>query len=576
MCLSNDHWKCRKEALEKLERLDQDAGELVFSSMRASLSDGNMRVRRAGAHALAEFCLPEVWGKKPASFGVEAVSELTRHLADPDLHVRRAAREPLRELQTKAFVGDVVVAGQSAIPYLQARLRDEDWQVRDATLRALGSLGPGALTLGRDIARLLADDSAVCRDAAKSTLDKLLGSGLAAADLQVVVPPNAELFVGRLKHKDPKVRCAAAWALGHSAAAVIGLHTIQDTLVTESDPAIFRVAVEALGWLGLAALPAAPELGLGLKTFLARPRSQEGATGNSDTSEDPNKVAMTESMFKVYQELLLVIGRALAREERLNEALNRAQHYASKLGRSTNVQREEGVISLMEPSLSHAAAVTEMLRILLDPTCPGAQAGMLSVHTAIDALEKFREAGLLGDFDMAKSGRDIVQSLQSCLKDSSWMVRLSAAEALAMLCCGLKPAVNCLRRHKRGDRPSLRIAASRLLVRMEDEKAHVHVKSAIDSATKLLRGILTGQSKQGEIPEKQQQFAQKVARAALTRLKNAGLVDESGHTHHHHHHHHHDEPAADEPKPSQHIRSEEQWGAVASRTVSGVRLRDGR
>eukprot|EP00439_Symbiodinium_sp_Y106_P021892 s652_g2.t1 len=80
---------------------------------------------------------------------------------------------------------------------------------------------------------------------------------------------------------------------------------------------------------------------------------------------------------------------------------------------------------------------------------------------------------------------------------------------------------------RRGDRPSLRIAASRLLVRMEDEKAHVHVKSAIDSATKLLRGILTGQSKQGEIPEKQQQFAQKVARAALTRLKNAGLVDES-------------------------------------------------
>ncbi|OLP94589.1 hypothetical protein AK812_SmicGene23363 [Symbiodinium microadriaticum] len=40
---------------------------------------------------------------------------------------------------------------------------------------------------------------------------------------------------------------------------------------------------------------------------------------------------------------------------------------------------------------------------------------------------------------------------------------------------------------QRGDRPSLRIAASRLLVRMEDEKAHVHVKSAIDSATKLLR-----------------------------------------------------------------------------------------
>ena len=28
-----------------------------------------------------------------------------------------------------------------------------------------------------------------------------------------------------------------------------------------------------------------------------------------------------------------------------------------------------------------------------------------------------REAGLLGDFDMAKSGRDIVQSLQSCLKE---------------------------------------------------------------------------------------------------------------------------------------------------------------
>ncbi|CAE6922093.1 CDC48 [Symbiodinium natans] len=414
VCLSNDHWKCRKDALEKLERLDEESGELVFPSMRATLSDGNMRVRRAGAHALAEFCSPEVWGKKPAVFGVQAVSELTRHLADADLHVRKAARAPLRELQAKAIVGDVVVAGQSAIPYLQARLRDEDWQVRDATLRALASLGPGALSTGRDIARLLVDESAVCREAAKSALDKLLGVGLAAADLQVVVPPNAEHFVERLTHQDPKVRCAAAWALGHSAAAVIGLHTIQDTLVTECDAAVFRVAVEALGWLGLAALPAAPELGLGLKTFLSRPKSEDGT--EASLQEDPNKLAMTESIFKIYQELLFVIGRAVGRNEGLQQALQRAQHYASRLGRSTNVQREEGVTSLMEPCLPHVGAITEMIRILLDPTCPGAQAGVLGVSTAIEALEKFRDGGLLGDFDTVHCGRDIVQGLQTCLK----------------------------------------------------------------------------------------------------------------------------------------------------------------
>mmetsp|Transcript_13585 Transcript_13585/g.30018 ORF Transcript_13585/g.30018 Transcript_13585/m.30018 type:complete len:93 (-) Transcript_13585:1615-1893(-) len=64
VCLTDDHWRSRKDALEQFMRLDEDAGKLVFNRLRATLSDGNLRVRRAGAHTLAGMCLPEVWGKK--------------------------------------------------------------------------------------------------------------------------------------------------------------------------------------------------------------------------------------------------------------------------------------------------------------------------------------------------------------------------------------------------------------------------------------------------------------------------------------------------------------------------------
>eukprot|EP00913_Durusdinium_trenchii_P009312 g8751.t1 len=268
VCLTDDHWRRRKDALEQFMCLDEDAGKLVFNRLRATLSDGNLRVRRAGAQTLAGMCLPEVWGKKPASFAAQAVSELTFHLADADPLVRKVAQEPLDALQKKAIVGDVVVAGQAALPSLKARLHDEE------------------------------------------------PTGLAAADLQVVVPQNVELFVTRLKH------------------------------------------------------------------------------------EDPHPLLLAYDMWRLLShEVVAVIGRAITRDPRIKDAIQQTQHFASRLGRDTNLQREEGVSALMRPAPSHVAAITELLRVILDPESPGAQAGVQSYLAAVGCLDSLRDAGLLGGFD---------------------------------------------------------------------------------------------------------------------------------------------------------------------------------
>ncbi|CAK9003590.1 Cell division cycle protein 48 homolog (Valosin-containing protein homolog) (VCP) [Durusdinium trenchii] len=406
VCLTDDHWRRRKDALEQFMCLDEDAGKLVFNRLRATLSDGNLRVRRAGAQTLAGMCLPEVWGKKPASFAAQAVSELTFHLADADPLVRKVAQEPLDALQKKAIVGDVVVAGQAALPSLKARLHDEDWQVRDATVRALGRLSVGGLSCAKDIARMLTDDSAVCRDSAKKTLERMLGAGLAAADLQVVVPQNVELFVTRLKHEDPKVRCAACWVLGHAAPAVLNLHGMAEVLVKESNHTMLAVASECINVLKLGALPAAPEIALGLKGFM----SEEGHE-RLRAVRSPAGI----SLMQLHQEVVAVIGRAITRDPRIKDAIQQTQHFASRLGRDTNLQREEGVSALMRPAPSHVAAITELLRVILDPESPGAQAGVQSYLAAVGCLDSLRDAGLLGGFDQSKV--DIVHELLDALEE---------------------------------------------------------------------------------------------------------------------------------------------------------------
>lgn len=501
--------------------LDEDAGKLVFNRLRATLSDGNLRVRRAGAQTLAGMCLPEVWGKKPASFAAQAVSELTFHLADADPLVRKVAQEPLDALQKKAIVGDVVVAGQAALPSLKARLHDEDWQVRDATVRALGRLSVGGLSCAKDIARMLTDDSAVCRDSAKKTLERMLGAGLAAADLQVVVHQNVELFVTRLKHEDPKVRCAACWVLGHAAPAVLNLHGMAEVLVKESNHTMLAVASECINVLKLGALPAAPEIALGLKGFM----SEEGHE-RLRAVRSPAGI----SLMQLHQEVVAVIGRAITRDPRIKDAIQQTQHFASRLGRDTNLQREEGVSALMRPAPSHVAAITELLRVILDPESPGAQAGVQSYLAAVGCLDSLRDAGLLGGFDQSKV--DIVHELLDALEDPSWTVRLASAEALATLSCQIRPFLQCLRKHRKSENEELKAAAQKFWQTADVGKVFTHARVMSESAVKTLRGILHN-AKPGQFKETEKQFIRSVSQAAISRLTEAGVIEKPQHHGHH-------------------------------------------
>lgn len=421
-------------------RLDEDAGKLVFNRLRATLSDGNLRVRRAGAHTLAGLCLPEVWGKKPANFAAQAVSELTFHLADADPLVRKAAQEPLEELQKKAIVGDVVVAGQAALPSL----------------------------------------------------------------------------------KDPKVRCAACWVLGHSAAAVVNLHGIAEVLVKESNPKMLSLAAECIGAMQLAALPAAPEVAESLKSFVA----QEGRQKMRSIARS----AAGAALMQLHKEVVAVIGRAITKDPRVKDAAERAQQYGARLGRETNLQREEGVKALMQPAHSHVAAITELLRVILDPECPGAQAGMPSYLIAAGSLETFRENGLLGGFDLSRC--DIIAGLLDALEDSSWTVRLASAEALATLSCHIRPFLECLRQHRKSDNNELKVAAQKLWQSIDAGKVWTHARVMSESAVKVMRGMINT-AKSGELKESDKHFIRSVTSALMQRMVEAGVIEKNDTKSHH-------------------------------------------
>lgn len=104
--------------------------------------------------------------------------------------------------------------------------------------------------------------------------EAMQGSGLAAADFKVVVPPNVEVYLQALRNQDPKVRCAACWVLSYSAPAVVNLKGMADVLVQESNQVLLSVCAECMSLLKLAMLPAAPELVLCLKSFMSDAQSK--------------------------------------------------------------------------------------------------------------------------------------------------------------------------------------------------------------------------------------------------------------------------------------------------------------
>jgi len=296
-----------------------------------------------------------------------------------------------------------------------------------------------------------------------------------------------------------------------------------EVLVKESSHAVLSLAAECIGSLKLGALPAAPEMALSLKSFMAQDGHEKmrGPAARSSAG-----VALTQ----LYQEVVTVIGRAITKDPRVKDGAERAQQYGARLGRETNLQREEGVSALMQPAHSHVAAITELLRVILDPQCPGAQAGISSYLIAVGSLETMRDSGLLGGFDLSR--RDIISELLEALEDSAWTVRLSAAEALATLSCHIRPFLECLRRYRKSEDNDLKAAAQKLWHSIDAGKVWTHVRAMSESSIKVMRGIISS-TKPGELKDSDKHFIRAVSSSVMQRMVEAGVVEKNDTQAHH-------------------------------------------
>eukprot|EP00931_Biecheleriopsis_adriatica_P060523 TRINITY_DN36362_c0_g1_i1.p1 TRINITY_DN36362_c0_g1~~TRINITY_DN36362_c0_g1_i1.p1 ORF type:complete len:648 (-),score=152.14 TRINITY_DN36362_c0_g1_i1:159-2030(-) len=524
--LGEDSWRTRRNAAEKLGQIEDETTEVAMNRMRACLSDGNLRVRRAGAKAMGDLCLPQVWGRKPGAFAAQAVPELCRHLGDPDIKVRKAVQEPLQKIEDSAYADVILLKGQSAVPILVEQLDSEEWPKRESALRAMKALGAAALPTVQVIVRLLADESTNCREMAKSSLETLVAGGFAAADLRVLVQGVSPHFLTQLRHSSWQVRCAAAWALGQGGAgSLIGLPKIAQLLAKDKDKdwGMRVVAADLLGAIGLSAMPALPELSYAFKTDLRH--------------LEPLRQVTYKVLFNMHRELVGVVGRAISRDPRVKEGVDRAQWFGQRLGMVTAFERDQGVNGLLEPSSIHVAGITELLRVIMDPDCPGAAQGEISTNLAIESLGLFRDKGLLGwnfkapveemHMEPAMAAQDLVAELMLRTKqDTNWSVRLASAEALANLACDLQEVTACLKRHLESEDINLKAGAQRLKRKLEKEnKVYLDAKAMAEQAAVEFRVVDKPNFSPGHISHAERKFSQHLARGKLQQLVECKLVD---------------------------------------------------
>eukprot|EP00930_Biecheleria_cincta_P042582 TRINITY_DN29296_c0_g1_i2.p1 TRINITY_DN29296_c0_g1~~TRINITY_DN29296_c0_g1_i2.p1 ORF type:complete len:575 (+),score=104.41 TRINITY_DN29296_c0_g1_i2:121-1845(+) len=520
-------WHQKASALRDLQELGTDA-DGCFPSLKPTLSDTNLRVRSAGAQACAALSIPDVWGRLPGKMGSQVLPELARCMSDVDPATRRVAREPFNELKASGHLGEVGVGALPVLPDLIRQLEDEDWRIRESAARVFPELGPTGIPACSALVRLIADEANNCREMAKSSLDSLVDVGFVAADLRVVVPPSAQHLRMRLTSKNWKVKCAAAWALGTGATgAVMNARRLAEIVQREPNQHVRILAVEVLGRLGLACLPALPVVaniyGV-LKTAEIYGELKKGTTRPTDPAL---RKACHDTLYIVRSEMVSIIGKAMPKHQETQKAVEKAQRAAIRFGCDTQYERELAIKQLCTANSMHIAAVTEMLKVLLDPTCPGAQAEG-SMTSAAEAIKATFDAGLLGAFDTENEGTNITSGLIKLMKDRKWRVRLAAAEAVASQAAFLRRPVARIQHHAESEDESMRVAAKRVLRLLQRDCACLDPFALAKKAAPELRYVNSHDFVLDcdGVPVNDLVMAQKVAREALKKLIQSKLIEQ--------------------------------------------------
>eukprot|EP00440_Ansanella_granifera_P017459 gb/GFBE01018964.1/.p1 GENE.gb/GFBE01018964.1/~~gb/GFBE01018964.1/.p1 ORF type:complete len:579 (+),score=129.97 gb/GFBE01018964.1/:1-1737(+) len=515
-CIDDKPWAIRRDAVSALEVLKPEVAGMAAGSLRSiMLHDCNRRVRVAGAHALGELCTPKVFGRIPGEFAAEAVPTLARLLADPDPVVRKIAKDPFNMLREDGRTGDVSANAAPALPELIELLDDEDWRTRQSAARAFADLGSASLPACSKLAESLVDEASQVRDTAKQSFDSLVQNGCCAADLSVAVPPTAELLIAKLKGKSWKIRCSAAWTCSNgSLGSVINVCRLAEILLGDRDLRTRIVAAEMLGSCGLACLPALPELASVLQT-----------------AHDVKalRTPCMEALLLVRSEMVNVIGRAIAKNPDLEQAVAHTQFLAKKLKAESGFERDQAIKSLIQPGKSHIASVTELMRVILEPSSIDAdrydEGAAAKLATSFEAFGKFREAGMLGSLDTKGQGGTLIKTLmERACGDRHWRVRLACAEALASQAVQMKRPVDCLQHHIHGEDKALKTSAKRLKRLLEQSGAFLEPGLLAIAATEHLRHVVSKDFDPPNIVDQDLKMARNLALTSLKRMVKAQLI----------------------------------------------------
>ncbi|MCC7359409.1 MAG: HEAT repeat domain-containing protein [Anaerolineales bacterium] len=380
-------------------------------------------------------------------YGAEAIPVLLAALERPQPLLRENAVE-LLGMQAQAAV----------VPALVARLNDDSLAVRQAGVRALGTLG-GPAAYGGLLQALTRRDT---RDTALGVIGQLRDPALVTylqdylhADLSPARAAAAQalallgdesavsILLNATRETDPGVRLPAAEALGRvrsnrAVAVLIEALSDRDWLVRQK-------AVEALGNIPdgravTALLPLSDEPEWRVRRALVYALAQVGDSRVfeplRDLARDPNRWVRRTVMEQAAQ---VDDGRAA---ELLTAGLSDPEDSVRQaalqaLGRRREAGAARSVAQTLEDSQPYVRLAAVQALALLDPALASTQLPVLA-QTDPEAVVREAAADALGELGLPS----VVGALQPLLGDPAANVRERAAQALALL--GMPEALEAL------------------------------------------------------------------------------------------------------------------------------------
>jgi HEAT repeat protein len=395
--LSDSDEQVRLRAAEALVRIAPTSAA-ALPVLLEGLKNPSAQVRKAAAEALGDV----------GPDAVIATPALVKALADPDAGVRWAVAEALGRGGTEAV---------AAVPALEEALKDSS--IRLIAADALGEIGPGAQHAVPALTGLLQDADHNTAWTAALALVRIRPAAAQSA---------APLFVEALKSSDPRTRWDAIWYLQQLPKPELVVTDLV-ALLKNSEPGVRASVIEALGNIGGEAKSAIPQISQALKDEAANVR-----------------IAASQALALIgVEDLALDLAAAPPLLEVLNSSdpavpdwmHDDAEWYLVRLGPKEKVAVPAFTRMLKDKRASIRSWALEALARLGSEAAGAMPAIRQALH---DDSVNVRLSAAEAAWEASEEAQASIPVLTAALVDSDEMVRARAADLLGHIGSAAKPA----------------------------------------------------------------------------------------------------------------------------------------